>query len=128
MLTRGSFGDAGELLASLENSGGTPIENELRAALEAMVRFESGTAEGRRDFEQWRRKSGAKRSASMSEYVSNFEQDGAGGPRRAGRAPTASWSAGQGSQRAAAALARSSDRRRSMRCRPSERAIGRSTA
>ena len=75
MLARGSFGDAGELLASLERSGGTDTEKELRAALEAMVALESGTASGRRDFEQWRRQTGAKRSASMSEYVSNFEQD-----------------------------------------------------
>jgi hypothetical protein len=74
MLAHGGFGDAGELLASL-GKGGTPIERQLFSTLEAMVGFESGTAVGRREFEQWRRQAGAKRSASLSEYVSNFEQD-----------------------------------------------------
>jgi hypothetical protein len=75
MLAQGAFGDAGQLLASLPRSGGTVAERDLRESLEAMVAFETGTPAGRRDFEQWRRKTGAKRSPSISEYVSNFEQD-----------------------------------------------------
>lgn len=75
MLVHGAFGDAGELLATLDRGSGTPLERQLHATLEAMVAFESGTPAGRREFEQWRRNAGAKRSASLAEYVSNFEQD-----------------------------------------------------
>jgi hypothetical protein len=75
MLGRGGFGDAGELLASLGKEGGTELEKELRHSLEAMVALERGTDAGRREFEQWRRRSGAKHSASLAKYVSNFEQD-----------------------------------------------------
>lgn len=77
MILQGSFGDAGELLAALPSREGGPskTEQQLRATLDAMVQLESGTDDGRAAFEAWHRKSGAKRSAALAEYVSDFEQD-----------------------------------------------------
>ncbi|PRP97698.1 Transglutaminase-like superfamily protein [Enhygromyxa salina] len=75
MVAGGTFGDAGELLAELELDDATDAEKDLRDTLTAMVALESGTEAGRADFQRWRRKARAQRSTSISNWVSNFEQE-----------------------------------------------------
>lgn len=77
MIARGTFGDAGQLLAELDGKvASKPSKREalLQELLVAMVAFESGTDDGRQQFERWQRKARAKHSRALADWLSNFEQ------------------------------------------------------
>ncbi|MFO7565158.1 MAG: transglutaminase domain-containing protein [Enhygromyxa sp.] len=77
MIASGTFGDAGQLLAELDEQTSRPPtkrEAALQQQLAAMVAFESGTAEGRAEFQRWQRKARASKSRALAEWLSSFEQ------------------------------------------------------
>ncbi|HLT37937.1 MAG TPA: hypothetical protein VK034_16745, partial [Enhygromyxa sp.] len=76
MLADGTFGDAGQLLAELDRHAKAPSKREaaLEQILRAMIALESGTPEGRAEFERWRRKARAGKSPAIADWLSGFEQ------------------------------------------------------
>lgn len=77
MLESGTFGDAGQLLAEIDEHAKRPPskrEAALQGMLVARIALESGTEEGRAEFERWRRKARAGNSRALADWLSGFEQ------------------------------------------------------
>lgn len=71
MLDHGTFGDAGQLLAALDELGpGTERERVLHEQLAAAVGLESATLAGQREFTSWARHRGPRRSPAVQDFAS----------------------------------------------------------
>ncbi|KIG18414.1 transglutaminase domain protein [Enhygromyxa salina] len=75
MLRDGGFGDAGQLLESVADAPATADERQLADALMAMVELETGTEAGRSLFSSWYRRARARRSTSVSSWLSAFDAE-----------------------------------------------------
>ncbi len=84
MLGDGTFGDAGQLLVEFEALGAGASERERAMAdqLAAQVALESGTADGRAEFEAWTRKRSVRRSGYVHDFASLHDRPAAPEPER----------------------------------------------
>jgi hypothetical protein len=76
LLDQGGFGDAGQLLVEVDALGSEATEHEqaLHEQLAAQVALESGTEEGRAEYQRWAKRRSARRSASVHELASAHDR------------------------------------------------------
>jgi hypothetical protein len=84
LLDSGSFGDTGQLLVEVDalGPGATKREQALHEQLAAQVALESGTDEGRVEYQSWARRRSARRSPSVHDLASAQDQPAAPEPAR----------------------------------------------